>query len=78
MFGREKKPRRSIFVRLLRTIAIALLFAFLTGFFIGSFLRREIDRPVRYFGLIQTEQPITEAGPCVATQGFRPRFRGIA
>jgi hypothetical protein len=47
---RNGKPRRSFFVRIIRTIAIALFFAFLTGFVIGSFLRREIDKPVRYFG----------------------------
>lgn len=61
---RNGKPRRSLLSRILRTIAIALFFAFLAGFVIGSFLRREIDKPVRYFGQIEAESssaPRTES-----------------
>lgn len=45
--------------RLLRTILLAILVAFLVGFGIGTLLRREIDRPVRYFGVRETPAPGT-------------------
>ena len=44
------RPRRSIFVRILRMIFFAILFAFLFGFVIGTFLRRDLERPIRYMG----------------------------
>lgn len=47
---RNGKPKRSIFVRILRTIAIAILVAFSVGFLIGTMLRGEVDKPVRYMG----------------------------
>ncbi len=34
--------------RLGRTIAVALLIAFLFGLLIGTWLRRELERPIRY------------------------------
>lgn len=42
--------RGSAFSRVLRTIAWALLFAFAFGFLIGTWLRSELERPVRYIG----------------------------
>ena len=36
--------------RVLRTIFWALFFAFVFGFVVGTFLRRELDKPVRYIG----------------------------
>lgn len=36
--------------RILRTVFWALFIAFVFGFVIGIFLRRELDRPVRYIG----------------------------
>lgn len=59
------RPRRSIFRRILRTILFALLFAFLFGIVVGTFLRRELDRPpVRYMG----ELPV-EVGETLASLG---------
>lgn len=57
---KKKKPKkkRSLFVRLLRTILLSLLVAFTVGFVIGTLLRREVDKPVRYIG----------AAPVQATQ----------
>jgi len=49
------RPRRSIFVRILRAILFAIFFAFLFGFVVGMFLRRELDRPVRYMGELPAE-----------------------
>ena len=40
----------SAFGRIIRTVAWAVLIAFAFGFFIGTLLRRELDRPVRYIG----------------------------
>ena len=48
--GRDGKPKRSIFVRILGTIAIAILVAFSVGFVIGTMLRGEIEKPARYMG----------------------------
>ena len=42
--------RRSKFAALLRRILYALAIAFLIGFVIGTLLRRELSRPVRYIG----------------------------
>lgn len=44
----ERRP--SGLRRVLRTIAWALLIAFGVGFLIGTLLRRELERPVRYIG----------------------------
>ena len=49
------RPHRSIFVRILRAILFAIFFAFLFGFVVGMFLRRELDRPVRYMGELPGE-----------------------
>lgn len=59
MFGRRKraeKKKRGVFRRILRTIALAILFAFLFGFVVGTFLRRELDEPVRYMGARPTAE----------------------
>lgn len=42
--------RGSRFSRVLRTIAWALLLAFAFGFLIGTWLRSELEKPVRYIG----------------------------
>jgi hypothetical protein len=44
------RPRRSIFVRNLRTIFFAIQISFLFGLVIGTFLRMDLDRPIRYMG----------------------------
>lgn len=36
--------------KLIRTILIALVVAFLVGFTLGTLLRGEVDKPVRYIG----------------------------
>ena len=45
-----RRPRRSLIVRILRTIFLAIVIAFVFGFIVGTFLRRGLDRPVRYMG----------------------------
>jgi hypothetical protein len=42
--------KRSLGARLWRTILIAILLAFAFGLVIGTVLRRQLDRPVRYMG----------------------------
>ena len=49
-------PRRSAFARVLRMIGLALLVAFAVGFLIGTLIRREAEKPVRYMG----ERPAAE------------------
>ena len=50
----SKHPPRRGFLskigKLIRTILIALVVAFLVGFTIGTLLRGEVDKPVRYIG----------------------------
>jgi hypothetical protein len=46
----SKAKAGSTFGRILRTVAWAVLIAFAVGFFIGTLLRREMERPVRYIG----------------------------
>ncbi len=41
---------RSPIARVLRTVAWALFFAFVFGFLIGTWLRNQIEEPVRYIG----------------------------
>ncbi len=53
------RPRRSLFVRILRTTLLALFFALLFGFVVGTFLRRELDHPVRYMGEFRWGAPMT-------------------
>ena len=56
--------RRSGLRRVLTTILWALGIAFGVGFLIGSLLRRELDRPVRYIGAVSSdgrEEPSTLA-----------------
>ena len=46
-------PRRGFLSKigkLIRTILIALVVAFLVGFTLGTLLRGEVDKPVRYIG----------------------------
>ena len=40
----------SKFLRVLRTIAWALFFAFAFGLLVGTWLRSELEKPVRYIG----------------------------
>ncbi len=56
--------RRSKLGRVLRTIFWALVFAFLIGFVVGSLLRRELERPVRYIGERSAPDSILPANPC--------------
>jgi hypothetical protein len=56
--------RRSKLGRVLRTIFWALVFAFLFGFVVGSLLRRELDRPVRYIGERSDAGSVLAANPC--------------
>lgn len=51
----------SAFGRVLRTVAWAVLIAFAFGFFIGTLLRRELDRPVRYIGENARSEPLLRA-----------------
>jgi hypothetical protein len=41
---------RSPIARVLRTVAWALFFAFVFGFLIGTWLRNQIEEPLRYLG----------------------------
>lgn len=45
----------------MRTVAWAVLIAFTFGFFIGTLLRRELDRPVRYIGQNERNVPLFRA-----------------
>ena len=56
--------RRSRLGRVLRTVFWALVFAFLFGFAIGSLLRRELERPVRYIGERSAADSVLPANPC--------------
>lgn len=50
---RTEEPRRGVLGtlgRILRTIVLAILVAFLFGFVVGTLLRRGMDEPVRYMG----------------------------
>jgi len=52
--------RGSRFSRVLRTVAWALLLAFAFGFLIGTWLRSELEKPVRYIGArfpVPVEEP---------------------
>jgi hypothetical protein len=53
--------RGSLVGRILRTILWALVVAFAIGFVIGTLLRRELEKPVRYVGGL-------EVGPSVAAR----------
>lgn len=52
----------STWIRLLRTILYALAIAFLIGFAIGTWLRREVERPTRYIGAIRWSVPTRYPG----------------
>ena len=59
---------RSVFGRLVRTVLLALLVAFTVGFLIGTFLRRELDEPVRYYGLeIETSRGVAGTNASCST-----------
>lgn len=47
------------FGRLLKTIFYALIFAFAIGLLIGTLIRREIEKPVRYIGAAPAAIPET-------------------
>ena len=49
----KQSPRRGFLSKigkLIRTILIALVVAFVVGFTLGTLLRGEVDKPVRYIG----------------------------
>ena len=47
---RRQPDGQAGFRRLLRAILLALLFAFAFGLVVGTLIRRELDKPVRYIG----------------------------
>jgi hypothetical protein len=73
----RNKPPTSRVGRILRTILWAILFAFVFGFTIGTFIRREIDQPVRYIGACQADasalatdpSDVGNALPCILVSG---------
>jgi len=48
--GASDAKKKSLGLRLLRTLLIAILVAFAFGLVVGTLLRRQLDRPVRYMG----------------------------
>jgi hypothetical protein len=50
--------------RVLRTIFWALFFAFVVGLVVGTLLRRELDRPVRYIGERADAESVLATNPC--------------
>lgn len=60
--GGERPSLLARIGRLLRAVLLALIVAFLFGFVIGTCLRREIDRPVRYYGAVPIDCA-PDAGP---------------
>ena len=60
-------------MRVLRKILLAVFIAFLIGFVVGLFLRRELDRPVRYMGERPAESTPTPAdrGTLVESEALR-------
>jgi hypothetical protein len=50
--------------RVLRTVFWALVFAFAIGFVVGTLLRRELDRPLRYIGERSDADSGLAANPC--------------
>lgn len=57
--------RRSIFARVLRTIALTVLIAFAVGYLIGTLLRGPLEEPVRYYGggPSQVEREVEQGEP---------------
>ena len=49
--------------KLVRTILIALVVAFLVGFTIGTLLRGKVDKPVRYIGARDRVYPVLKIVP---------------
>ncbi|MFK7896476.1 MAG: hypothetical protein AB8G23_11605 [Myxococcota bacterium] len=64
--------------RILRTVLWAVLIAFSIGFFIGTLLRRELDKPVRFIGRIESPGPASTRplpGPRPSREAYSvPRF----
>ena len=52
-----KKSFAARLFRLVRVVLLALVFAFFVGFVIGTFLRRDLERPVRHIGALPAEAP---------------------
>ena len=53
----------SRFGRILRIVFWALIFAFVIGFVVGTLLRRELERPVRYIGERSGPDSVLAAAP---------------
>jgi hypothetical protein len=54
----------STFARIARTILWSIVVAFAIGFLIGTLLRRELERPVRYIGdRASSADPIATISP---------------
>ena len=61
--SRERRSGAGPIRRILRTVFWALVFAFAVGFLVGTYLRRELDRPVRYIGEQSSRGSILSALP---------------
>lgn len=61
----REAPATSRLGRLLKTIFYALIFAFALGLLIGTLIRREMEKPVRYIGAL----PAPPAGAYVDPLG---------
>ncbi len=78
MLSRSRTGRPSRVGRVLRTVFWALVFAFVFGFVVGTFLRRELDRPVRYIGAIGETDETDERVDSGLALAARPRHIGDA
>jgi hypothetical protein len=66
MLSRSRTGRPSRIGRVLRAVFWALVFAFVFGFVVGTFLRRELDRPVRYIGAVGERDERIDSGLALA------------
>jgi hypothetical protein len=78
--GRRETRSPSLLGRMLRTLFWALFTAFVIGFVIGTLLRREAEKPIRYIGRTTPAEAIGStlashpghvghARPCVLVAG---------
>jgi hypothetical protein len=61
--SRPETTRRSAIGRVLRTIFWALVVAFAVGFLVGTLLRRELEKPVRYIGEREVRNSVAATRP---------------
>jgi hypothetical protein len=60
-----KSPGGRALASVLKTILYALIFAFVVGFGIGTILRSQLERPIRYIG--SQMDPMNSGGLAIAT-----------